>query len=642
MNRGDGSFDEVIALPGGVQGSASIKLGDIDNDGFLDIVLGSYDLYGTHNQLLVNKGNDGFFDEAIPLPGGNLASWFIAVGDVDNDGFLDIIVANQRSENQLLMNRGDGSFDEAIVLPGGVKQSMSIYVADINNDGWLDIVVGNGYFTLVDGSYPEENQLLINQGNGSFNEAIVLPGGKKISPSISLGDVDNDGWLDIVVGNILSDNQLLINQGGGSFDVITLPGGTTDISASISLGDVDNDGWLDIAVGNLLTGNKLIMNQGDGSYIEAMTLPGGARESISIALGDVDNDGWLDIVVGNGFLTDGAENQLLMNRGDGSFDEANSLPGGSQKSSHIIVGDVDNDGFLDMVVGNIDGENQLLLNRGNGSFYDTIALPGDIRTTTSMIFADIDNDGFLDLVVGNEGSENQVISYSTCRNGGARLHSKSWCFKCPSFMGQGLNSPFCIECIPDFISGGGELCDLPCTLGERQFGQDICTECTNGTFYDNSFQRQLANSESWLDDRCVDCPPGTFANDNIAAIDKCFSCTPGFYQPDHGGSECIKCPLGYYQPDFQQTLCLPCDTGGYCNAISSANGGFTPCSAGTYNSFKGNSTESSCIPCDTGTYTDRAGMDTCLHCPAGKYASITGKLLMHFYYHTETNMSLYK
>ena len=203
------------------------------------------------------------------------------------------------------------------------------------------------------------------------------------------------------------------------------------------------------------------------------------------------------------------------------------------------------------------------------------------------------------------------------------MHAKSVCFKCPSFVGQGLNSPFCIECIPDFLVVVNFL-TYHVQLGERQFGHDICT-------YDNSFQRQLANSESWLDDRCVDCPPGTFANDNIAAIDKCFRCTPGFYQPNCGKSDCIECPLGYYQPDFQQKVYLPCDTGGYCNAISSANGGFTSCSARTYNSFEGKSTESFCIPCDTGTYTDRAGMDTCLYCPVGKYASTPSKLLMHFY-----------
>ena len=328
------------------------------------------------------------------------------------------------------------------------------------------------------------------------------------------------------------------------------------------------------------------MNRGGGVFDEAIALPGGSEDTYSISLGDVDNDGLLDILVGNC----GSENQILMNRGGGVFDEAIALPGGSEDTMSISLGDVDNDGLLDILVGNCGSENQILMNRGGGVFDEAIALPGGSKDTASISLGDVDNDGLLDILIGNDGSENQAILYSSCPSGGAQLHSKSWCFKCPSFMGlYSTHSNFCQECIPDYLqqAGNGELCELPCVLGERKFGQSTCSRCPSGTFYDNSLSRSISNTTSWEQQRCVECLPGHYSNDEIVAVNDCFSCSPGHYQPDRRSSECMECPLGEYQPNFGQSSCVACAVGGYCNVAKSNNGGFISCPAGTFNNETG-------------------------------------------------------
>ena len=107
----------------------------------------------------------------------------------------------------------------------------------------------------------------------------------------------------------------------------------------------------------------------------------------------------------------------------------------------------------------------------------------------------------LDIVVGNSDEPNQLLFWSACPDGGAQIQSHSWCFHCPDYMGHPLflnnERPVCLECMPDHMpeEGTGEKCSsIRCTLGERPLGTDVCTNCQNGTFYNNTLERNLANS----------------------------------------------------------------------------------------------------------------------------------------------------
>ena len=323
----------------------------------------------------------------------------LAWGDCNGDSYLDMFVGNIRLRvSYLYINNQNGSYSE-YPLFGGDDESAAAW-GDFDGDGDMDLAIGR---------FGGQNYIYINSGQGIFIDQIPF-GNNDCTNSIAWGDYDNDGDLDLAVINFIQNCYVCINNGDG-----TLTEHYIDDSVEYcygwggAWGDYDNDGDLDLAVARTYDcPNYLYINNGDGTFNREQQF--GYAYTISLAWGDYDNDGDLDLAVGNAGVNGipGGPNYLYINNGDGTFKEEIQF-GEEGNTQSIAWGDYDNDGDLDLAVGNITNNpppganNYLYSNNGDGTFTEIVEF--GTENTKSMVWGDFDDDGDIDLVCGNDSKD---------------------------------------------------------------------------------------------------------------------------------------------------------------------------------------------------------------------------------------------
>ncbi len=348
----------------------------------------------------------------------------VATGDIHNDGWIDLFVTNFGSD-RLFRNNGDGTFtdvwDEA-GLEARDAFGVSAAFVDYDRDGWLDLYIGNNVdYDLDDhtvcpnaagardycppetyGGLPD--RLYRNRGDGTFDDvtATALRHGRtggvaraatgRYGPALGVAtaDYDGDGWPDIYVANDGTENLLWINQRDGTLtDAALLSGaalselGTPEAGMGVDAGDFDDDGDEDLFLTHLTTeGNNLYVNDGSALFRDESAQSGLGSGSLPYtgwgsAWFDFDNDGRLDVMAVNGTVVavDGRagdafpydqRNTLFRNLGNRRFADVTDRAGPvfdlSEVSRGAAFGDVDNDGDVDVLVGNNAGPVRLLVN----------------------------------------------------------------------------------------------------------------------------------------------------------------------------------------------------------------------------------------------------------------------------------------
>ncbi len=330
--------------------------------------------------------------------------------DINNDGYPDLYVANNRNENNALyINEGYGTFrlDDSRIITNDAKRGSSPVWADFDNDGDMDLFVSN--------ASGQNNDLYVNQGNGEFidNDEVIIAQDGESSIAAAWGDYNNDGHVDLFVGNGFHDirNALYRNNGDGTFTKITSEpiGQKRADTRSAAWGDMDNDGDLDLFVGNMYgQQDYLYENQGNGTFKEVQEGPvvESQRTSTSASWIDYDNDGDLDLFVGGG---NQKENVLFKNDGDGNFTRVTEgiLVEDLRSSSGHCWADFNNDGWLDVYVAGGHGStaetNNLYMGEGDGQFRKVTegSAVSHLKTSRGVTCSDVDKDGYMDIFVAN-------------------------------------------------------------------------------------------------------------------------------------------------------------------------------------------------------------------------------------------------
>lgn len=407
--------------------SGGVILLDYDRDGWPDIYFTNaptLEMALRHQAAkgaLYHNNHDGTFTDVTEKSG--MEPCFAmggAVADIDNDGWPDLYITCLGG-NRLYRNNGDGTFVD-VTAKAGVSDgrwSTGAAFADYDGDGFVDLMVTNYLDFRLDappqfgkslnckykgmdvqcgprGLHGAGDSLFHNNGDGTFSDVSKAAGVADTPGYFGMGviwsDFNNTGHPDIYVANDSTPNYLYRNDGNGKFTNIGFESGTAvsedgleQGSMGIAVGDYLHNGLPSLYVTNFADEyNTLYRNDGkwnfhDISYRSGVALPSLSLVKWGVAFLDVDNDGWLDLIAVNGHVYPQVDTlkasvsyrepgSLFLNQMDGTFCDASELAGPAlmqrRVSRGLAVGDLFNDGQVDVVVGDLDGAPLILKNHG--------------------------------------------------------------------------------------------------------------------------------------------------------------------------------------------------------------------------------------------------------------------------------------
>lgn len=445
LGNGDGTFQAPTVLGAATDTLESLQAGDLNGDGFTDLV--SLERDRGRVVLLLSNGDGTFTTEVIGLDAPGTYSK-LKLGDFDGDGATDLMTVDMGPESPRVFihfGRNDGTF-QAISGPSFLAAAADDFaVGDFNGDGRDDIVSvfadiatahvylageagtfssgivsrtargpisvasgdfnGDGRLDLVTGAVQPNREVSVLLGNGDGTIAspshVFVPIGASVTAS---ADLNKDGLLDLIVANSEANTiSVLLGQGNGGF-VLHATYQTDQEPSAIAIGDLNRDGRLDVVVANRQAGTIAVyLGIGDGGLRHVESLNAGGLVT-AVRVGDFNNDGRIDLASVN---ADDSQARVFLGNGDGSF--GNALVSNAYTLTltgvavDLIAFDFNKDHVLDLAVSINEDTIAILRGRGDGTFHAPTYLAAGLSPTW-LAAGDFDRDGNIDLAVANQDS----------------------------------------------------------------------------------------------------------------------------------------------------------------------------------------------------------------------------------------------
>jgi beta-lactam-binding protein with PASTA domain len=442
IGKGDGTFTQTTtSAPGIGCSSGGMVTGDFNGDGRKDLLV--------HATVLLGNG-DGTFTVGSTLPVN--ASLFLdeigntAVGDVNNDGKLDVVVS-QQGVVAVFYGKGDGTFTTGPRY-AALPDLQQVSLTDIDGDGNLDIVLGTstgGIYSAGGDANPFLYQILMGRGDGTFVDSVAYNQGQYgngentvSGPQIATADFNGDNEPDALVFTPANGNTVL------SSSLAMLPGdGTGKLGAPVSspvtitptmlvTASINKDGKADVVLAGYIPNGSpelaVLLNQGNGTFAGELdyTLP---SPVVSLVTGDFNGDGLTDVAVG---VNPGAGNTgtsgvyVLLGQSNGTLTSPVKIDA-SLNPTGLVAADINGDGKSDLIVADqgayspqINGALHVYLGNANGAFTAAAALTTSATNYSVAALGDLNGDGKLDLIVagGVPGATSGTVNVYTLLGNG--------------------------------------------------------------------------------------------------------------------------------------------------------------------------------------------------------------------------------